>query len=127
MSKKYFLNYTLFSFVLFIISIFIDIFLPQIKISEVWYWLLLFLYILNLMLLNLLLKENNKKSIRFINTFMLTGFGKMFLYVVIMFVYAYLNPNDAVSFIITFLFYFVAYLAYEVNILLKLNKKSINK
>ncbi len=120
--KKIFSHLTLFALSLAIITWGFTLTVKIFEKCYVWPLLLLFMYAVNTTTLYLLYKSSLQKSIKFINVFMLTGFGKMLLYVAVMLIYVYLNPTLAVPFVIIFLFYFMAFLAFEVVLLQKMNK-----
>jgi nucleoside recognition membrane protein YjiH len=80
------------------------------------------MYILTMFLISLLMKSMQNKLNRFVNSFMLLNFAKLFLYTVIIFVYAWLNRQGAVAFIMTFFTYYILITAYEIIYLLKIDK-----
>ena len=95
---------------------------PSLKATANWPGILLFMYVLTLGLLYLLVRSMKSRMIKFVNTYLLVSFGKMMLYAVVLFVYAWLNPEDAVAFILTFLVYYILLLVYEVVVLLRVQK-----
>jgi hypothetical protein len=65
------------------------------------------------------IKNLEKKPQQFITTFLgLTGL-KLFLYLMIIVVYFLTNKKDAVSFILSFLFFYLVFTAFEVYSLLR--------
>jgi membrane protein CcdC involved in cytochrome C biogenesis len=112
---------TVYTLIIGIISYAIRHWVPELKISHAYLFILLFVYLVTLLILWLLGKSMESRLSRFANAFMLLNFGKLLLYTIAIFVYAYLNREDAVSFIITFFIYYLLFTAYEVYVLLKVN------
>ena len=88
-----------------------------------WAFILLFMYAATLSILVFLFNQSKKKNSSFINGFMLASFGKMLVYIAIILVYSFVNPQDLIQFVLFFLVYFMFYLILEVVVLLKLNKE----
>ena len=103
-------------------TLMLEYLLPALKVTSSWPGILIFMYILTLGVLYLLAKSLKKRMAMFVNIYLLVSFGKMMLYAVVLFVYAWLNPDDAVSFILTFLVYYIILLVYEVVVLLRIQK-----
>ena len=109
--------------VLLLISIAIRYFVPAIPITPSFFAVLIFLFLFNLFIFKLLTGALNKKTGQFVNLFMLVNFGKLFLYLIVIFLYSYVNRGDAISFILTFFIYYFVFTFYEVFALLRLVKK----
>jgi len=120
--KKLAVQFTAFVLLLIPITLLIEYLFPALKVTFNWPGILLFIYLLSLGAFYLLTLSMKSRMIRFVNTYMLVSFSKMILFAVVLFVYAWLNPEDAVSFILTFLVYYIALLVYEVVVLLKIQK-----
>jgi hypothetical protein len=72
------------------------------------------------------IKNMEKKPQQFVTTYLgLTGL-KLFIYLIIIVGYFITNKNDAVSFILSFLFFYLAFTAFEVFSLLKSSRAQIN-
>jgi hypothetical protein len=84
-----------------------------------WPFLLLYIYVVNLLMFYILSKYFAKKPLKFVNAFMLASFGKMMAYIVFLLLYVFLNPQQTVPFVIMFLLYFIFYLVLEVVLLQK--------
>ena len=95
---------------------------PALKISPVFPYILLFLYLSTLLIILSLKKYMNKRTSQFANAVMLINFSKLLFYGIIIFVYAYLNRSEATSFILTFFVYYFAFTAFEVFALLRTEK-----
>jgi len=108
---------------LFLISIAVYYGLPVLHISAVFPYILIFLYLATLLIFLSLKKYMNERTSQFANAVMLVNFSKLFFYGIIIFVYAYLNRSDAVSFILTFFVYYFAFTVFEVIALLGMGKK----
>ena len=119
---KLLISFTIYALTIALISSVIYIWVPSIPISHTYPYILLFIYILTLIILGLLIKSMETKLNRFINAFMLINFAKLVLYCIVIFIYAYLNREDAVGFIAVFFIYYVLFTAYEIVFLLRTNK-----
>ncbi len=120
---KFLINFTIYSLVIALLSAIVYIWVPKIPISPQFPYIILFIYLLTVIILGQLIKSMESKLGRFVNTFMLINFGKLILYTVVIFVYAYLNREDAVGFISAFFAYYILFTAYEIFVLLNLNRK----
>jgi hypothetical protein len=121
---KFLIGFTLFTLAVAIISSVIYIWLPDIPVSPVYPYIILFIYLLTLLIVRQLIKSLKDKPNRFVNTFMLMNFGKLALFTVIMFIYAWFNRPDAVGFIVTFFTYYLLFTTYEITILLRLSRNT---
>jgi hypothetical protein len=99
------------------------IWVPQIPITAAFPYLIILIYLLTAVILFWLMKSLRKKPNRFINNYMLVNFAKLFFYVILIFIYGWLNREDAIAFIITFFIYYVLFTAYEVVTLLRISRK----
>ncbi len=119
---KFLISFTLYALAIALLSSVIYIWVPAIPVTNAYPYILLFIYILTLVILSLLIKSMENKLNRFVNAFMLINFAKLILYTIIIFVYAYLNREDAVGFIAVFFVYYILFTAYEIVFLLRINK-----
>ena len=115
-------QFTIFSAVILAISLAIYMWVPAVKITPVYPYILLFLYAFTLVVYNMLAKTITNKLSKFTNVYMLVNFGKLGLFSIVILVYAWFNRDDAVSFILTFFIYYFLFTAYEVISLVKLSK-----
>jgi len=113
---------TIYTLIITLMSVAVYYGLPAVKITPVYLYVIAFMYAINFLLLGKLSQAIQNKPNRFINTYMLLNFGKLFLYIAIIGVYVYLYRNDAFSFTITFFVYYILFTAYEVMGLLKIKK-----
>ena len=120
--NKLTLQFTAFVLLLAVATFLIEQFMPALKVSVNWPGILLFMYVVSLGILFLLTNAAKSKMTKFVNAYLLVSFSKMILFVGVIFVYAWLHPVDAVSFILTFLVYYFLLLIYEVVVLLRLKK-----
>ncbi len=126
MSKKpipVILQLSLIGILIVIVSLIIQIWIPQIKISRNWIAILILLYLFTLIVIRLLKKYIHNKISYFANAFMLVNFGKLILFSAIIVIYSIFNGDDAISFTITFFLYYLMFTAFEVVSLLKIQKK----
>jgi hypothetical protein len=117
---KFLKGFTIYTLLIVLISIAIRYALPEVKITPVYLYLIAFMYAINFLLFAKLSQAIQKKPSRFINAFMLLNFGKLFLYIILVAIYIFLYRNDAISFTITFVIYYILFTIYEVTALLKI-------
>lgn len=113
-------NFSYYTITIFLLSVVVQQWMPTIKISNTWPFILLFLYAFTLFAFNILVKYLDARLTYFTNAFMLVNFGKLILFTIIIIVYAMLNRNDAISFTGTFFVYYLLLTSFEIIALLKL-------
>ena len=123
-TSQFIKNFSLYSGVIFLISLIIQTWIPVIPISNVWFFILLFLYLFTVVAFTILVKYIYNKITYFANAFMLVNFSKLVLFSIIIFIYAWLVRDDAISFTITFFVYYFMLTLYEIIALLKLQNKN---
>ena len=117
--KNFTRGFTIFSVVILLISLAVYIWIPVVHITPAYPYVVLFFYGFTIIIFRLLNKTKETKLSKFANTYMLVNFGKLILFTIIIFVYAYFKRTDAVSFIITFFIYYLLFTSYEIITLLK--------
>lgn len=122
--KRFTIKLSILVAILGLISIAVALWIPALHISQAFPYVLLFLYLSTIVMYSLLSKSIQKRTSQFANAVMLVNFGKLVFYAVIIFVYAYINRSDAVSFILTFFAYYFVITTFEVFALLGLGKKN---
>lgn len=110
---------SLVAIVLFVVSLIILIYIPAIPITPAFWYIILFIYLFTILVFRLLLKGQQERLSHFVNVFMLVNFAKLMVYLVFVFIYAFLNRVDAVSFILTFFIYYFIFSFFEIVSLLK--------
>lgn len=113
---------TVYALIITLLSVAIYYGIPKINITDVYLYLIAFLYAINFLLFAKLSQALQNKPNRFINAYMLLNFGKLFLYIAVIAVYVYMHREDAIPFTITFFIYYVLFTAYEIITLLKIKK-----
>lgn len=103
-----------FSLIFGIIALSISYFLPKNVLTPTLPYLFPFFFAVTLVIHYLLLKAYERKHSRFITSFMLVIFLKLFFYLSIMVVYVLINKTDAMRFIITYFIFYVFYTTFEV-------------
>jgi hypothetical protein len=98
--------------------------LPHNWVSPSLPFLFVFYYACSLISYILLDRSIGKKVNRFISVYMLTTAVKLFLYVAVMIIYAFVNPKDAVSFLLNFFVLYLVYTVFEVIQIVSLTKSS---
>jgi hypothetical protein len=89
-------------------------FLPKTATSPVLPFLFFFFMATTLLSFYFLQKAMDKKFIKFLNTFLLTTICKLFLYVVVMIAYVFVNRSDVVPFMLDFFILYLSYTIFEV-------------
>ena len=110
------------SIVLVVASLLLIRFMPALSITPSFLYIIIFIYSFTLVVFRLLLKGQQDKMSHFVNLFLLVNFGKLVVYIIVMFVYAFLNRPDAVPFILTFFAYYFVFTLYEIISLLQVKK-----
>lgn len=113
---------TIYTLIIILLSVAFYYGLPEVNITPVYLYLIAFMYAVNFLLLAKLSQAIQNRPNRFINTYMLLNFGKLFLYIAIIAVYVFMYRQDAIPFTITFFIYYVLFTAYEIIALLKIKK-----
>lgn len=113
---------TIFTLIIILLSVAFYYGFPEVNITPVYLYLIAFMYAVNFLLLAKLSQAIQNRPNRFINTYMLLNFGKLFLYIAIIAVYVFMYRQDAIPFTITFFIYYVLFTAYEIIALLKIKK-----
>jgi hypothetical protein len=108
--------------VLILISLLLIRFVPAIAVTPSFLYIIIFIYVITLAVFSLLLKGQQERLSHFVNLYLLVNFGKLVFYIIIIFVYAFFNRADAVSFILTFFVYYFAFTAFEIFSLLQIKK-----
>lgn len=108
--------------VLIVASLLILRFVPAISITPNFLYIIIFIYAFTLFVYNMLLKGQQERLSHFVNVYLLVNFGKLVVYIIIIFAYAFLNRSDAVPFIMTFFVYYFAFTTFEVISLLQMKK-----
>ena len=101
----------------------ISMFLPANFFTPTLPFLYVFFFAATLVVHYLLLKVSEKRPPGFINFFMLVTFGKLIFFLTIIMVYALLNRDDAVQFIVAFFILYLFFTAFEVTLTLTHNKE----
>lgn len=87
-------------------------------------FLIIFFFSITVIVHHFLVKLSKDRPAKFINGFMLTTTLKLFLYAIILFVYAYIDRSGAVSFIITFFLLYLIYTIFEIVQILPILRKN---
>ena len=117
---KFLKSLTIITLIIGLISYLVQILLPVVSINPYWPGILVFMYAFTLYAFWELLKQFNNRIGRFTSTLMLVNFGKMFLYTIIIVIFAWFNRTQAFSFAITFFVYYLVITFFEIKALLKL-------
>ena len=119
--KKFFLQFSIYILSILALSTILYVFLPQFHINR-WFWaIILFLYSIGVLSFFMLSKSMEKKLSHFANVFMILNFVRLILFTVIIFAYAFTHKNEAVSFTLTFFFYYILTTLWEIFTLKKKN------
>jgi hypothetical protein len=107
---------------LIVFSLLLIRFVPAITITPSFLYIIILIYVFTLLVFKLLLKGLQEKFSHFINMYLLVNFGKLVVYIIIIFIYAFLNRPDAVPFILTFFVYYFSFTVFEIFSLLKIKR-----
>ncbi len=118
--NTFFIQLSILTMFVLTLSIITDFFIPKIKISEMYPYILIFLYLATLGIFRLIAKSMESRLSRFANIYMLAIFAKLILFTVIILLYSFLNPDDAVSFMLTFFVYYFVFTSFEIYSLLRI-------
>ena len=118
--NTFFIQLSILTMFVLTLSIITDFFIPKIKISEMYPYILIFLYLATLGIFRLIAKSMESRLSRFANIYMLAIFAKLILFTVIILLYSFLNPDDAVSFMLTFFVYYFIFTSFEIYSLLRI-------
>ena len=114
---------TLFTFLMALLSVSVQLGIPQIKITPVYPFILIFFFLATWLILLVLEKSFRAKTSRFANAYMIVNFIKLVLFSAVIAIYAFTNKADAVSFVITFFVYYMFFTFFEVLELRLLNHR----
>ncbi|MEI8006991.1 MAG: hypothetical protein WCI48_12355 [Bacteroidota bacterium] len=112
--SKYARRLLLLTFAAGIVSLALFFVLPHAWISPSLPFLFVFYYACSLISYILLDRSVQKRINRFISVFMLTTAVKLFLYLAVMIIYAFVNRKDAIPFLLNFFFLYLVYTVFEV-------------
>jgi hypothetical protein len=114
------------SVLLTVLSVVLYFILPAGKFSPASPFMPLFFLAVTGGLYYMLLKSIENKFSRFVNQFMIITFAKLFLYIIIIVAYAFLNKPDAFPFVIAFFIFYLIYTVFEIVSFLS-DQKKLNK
>lgn len=105
-----------FTIIVALVGFIFTILLPANYITPTLPFLYVFFFAATLVVHYILLKVSEKRTPGFINMFMLVTFGKLIFFLTIILVYALLNRDDAVPFIVAFFILYVVFTVFEVTL-----------
>ncbi len=121
--KKFLREVTLFGLLVALAALLFWWLAPSEVVSPVLFYLVAFFYAITVIVHLVLISASRQKFARFNNKFMLSTVLKLLLYMVIMIAYIFINPGDAVNFLITFLVLYVLFTGFEVISIVKATRK----
>lgn len=121
--SKFVKGFSFLAILVTLVSLSISLWVPTLQITPMFFYIIIFIYLSNLLIFSVLLKGQQERLSHFVNLYMLINFGKLVVYTIIIFVYSYLNRSDAATFILTFFIYYFIFGGYEIYSLLRINKK----
>ena len=107
-----------------ILSLALFFILPHAWISPSLPFLFVFYYACSLISYIILDRSIRKKINRFVSVFMLTTAVKLFLYIAVMIIYAFINRKDAIPFLLNFFLLYLVYTVFEVIQIVTLTRSS---
>lgn len=105
---------TIFTAVIAILAVFFRLMAPPEYITPGLFILLAFFYLLTAGIYGFVVYSAQKRIAKFNTRFMLTTVVKLFLFMIILFLYILFNMEDAVNFLITFLIYYLLFTGFEI-------------
>jgi hypothetical protein len=119
MQKSLLIKILVFSIVLEIIAIVLNVSMPVKYISQTLLFQVPFFFSASFLANNYMLRMSaDKNPNKFVRAFMMTTFLRFMLYIIIIAAYVFLFRSDAVNFLITFFILFFLYLIFDVYFLL---------
>jgi hypothetical protein len=119
MQKSLLIKILIFSAVLEIIAIVLNVIMPVKYISQTLFFQVPFFFSASFLANNYMLRmSTDKNPNKFVRAFMMTTFLRFMLYIIIIAAYVFLFRSDAVNFLITFFILFFLYLIFDVYFLL---------
>jgi hypothetical protein len=125
MSKKYqhfILRLMLVSFVTGLAAFFVDFLFPGNVVTPAWPWLISLFVLISAIVHYMLLKITEMNPRRFVGYFMLATFLKLFVYLIVIFIYLFRVKEGILPFILTFFAFYIIYTVFEVVALLSQTK-----
>lgn len=113
----------IFTAILGIIAVFLQYTLPENMLPASLPLLFLLFIIVSSVVHYFLLRSAAYSGRRFVSYFMAATFLKLFLYLIIIILYAFLIKENVVSFILTFFILYLLYTTFEVVMILKQNSR----
>ncbi len=113
-------QFTIFIFFLVVVTYLVQAYAQRVPVSPYWPFILGFLYVVTAFLYKQLSDQFSNKLSKFTNALMLVNFGKMMIYTLIILVVAWFQRDQALSFALTFLVYYLLITFFEVRALLRL-------
>lgn len=117
--RKFATRLFLLSLILAMLQFVAGFFLPEDFINPAWPFMILFFVLINYGMFYYMVKATQKRFSRFVNYFMIMTMAKLFLLLLIIILYALLNPAEVWSFVITFFIYYMVYTIFEVAYFLR--------
>jgi hypothetical protein len=121
--NKFIYSLAIFSAILAVIALILHFVVPADIIHATLPLLFLLFITVTVLVHYLLLRSTNYSGSKFVSFFMAATFLKLFLYLIIIILYAFLIKKDVVSFILSFFILYMLYTSFEVVMILKQTKK----
>lgn len=100
-----------------------QLFLPENFVTPAWPMVLLFFLVINFLCYWATVSANDGKPNRFITRFMGLTVARLFLFLIIIAVYAFTRKDDVVPFTILFFIYYLIFSIFEILAVLRLTKQ----
>lgn len=121
--RKFLRNVTFFAAGVFVLALLFNWLAPAEIVTPALYYMIAFFYALSVLVHFLLISASKKKFAHFNNRYMLATVVKLLLFMVILIVYVFVFPEDAVNFLITFLVLYVLFTGFEVFAIVQTTRK----
>lgn len=83
-----------------------------------------FFFVITLITYYTTLRYIRQKVSRFVNYYLIATFAKLFLFIIVILIYLFVNKPDALRFVVTFFIYYLLYTIFEVKEIMKIANNS---
>lgn len=114
---------TYYTLALAIVAVALSLILPSRFTTPSLPFIILFFYALTLIVHKMALSYATRKATKFTQFYMISTLTRLLVFLVIIIIYAFSNPHDAVAFILTFFICYVFFLIFELTAIIRFLKK----
>ncbi len=122
--RKYFRRFSLFSVIVFVISLLLGQLLPEAYVSDVYFLYVPFFYLTGILSRHFLLHKDKRTDKRFPHHFVGITMARFFFYLAVLIAYSLVFFHDAIPFITGFFACYVVFTVYEIAMIHRILKKA---